>query len=142
MKDIEPVRGAERRRLGRAAEIAGERKRALARLVPRAADCAAQPVVEGSARLLPDGAGDVIPPGVDYQFCDRARDFLLARNVVLTEYDVDRDKQAERRLTKANPSASLPTFEIAGRVYVGFDPWGLEDALRDAVPQSYSARAR
>jgi len=73
--------------------------------------------------------------------CDRARDFLLARNVVLTEYDVDRDQEAERRLKKANPSASLPTFEIAGRVHVGFNPWDLEDALRSAVPPRYSARA-
>jgi glutaredoxin len=54
--------------------------------------------------------------------CDRARDFLLARNVELTEYDVDRDKEAERRLKKGNPSASLPTFEIAGRTHVGFNP--------------------
>jgi glutaredoxin len=73
--------------------------------------------------------------------CDRARDFLLARNVVLTEYDVDRDKEAERRLKKANPSASLPTFEIAGRTHVGFNPWDLEDALRGAARPSYSARA-
>jgi glutaredoxin len=74
--------------------------------------------------------------------CDRARDFLLARNVVLTEYDVDRDKEAARRLTKANPSASLPTFEVGGRTYVGFNPWDLEDAVRDAAQQSYSASAR
>jgi len=74
--------------------------------------------------------------------CDRARDFLLARNVLLTEYDVDRDKEAERRLKKANPSASLPTFEVAGRTHVGFNPWDLEDALRSAAGPSQSARAR
>jgi glutaredoxin len=73
--------------------------------------------------------------------CDRARDFLLARNVELTEYDVDRDREAERRLKKGNPSASLPTFEIAGRTHVGFNPWELEDALRSAAVPSQSARA-
>ena len=73
--------------------------------------------------------------------CDRARDFLLARNVELTEYDVDRDREAERRLKKGNPSASLPTFEIAGRTHVGFNPWDLEDALRSAAVPSQSARA-
>jgi glutaredoxin len=73
--------------------------------------------------------------------CDRARDFLLARNVELIEYDVDRDREAERRLKKGNPSASLPTFEIAGRTHVGFNPWDLEDALRSAAVPSQSARA-
>jgi glutaredoxin len=72
--------------------------------------------------------------------CDRSRDFLLARNVTLTELDIERDHAAAKRLRQLNPTSSLPTFEVAGRVYIGFNPWDLEDAIRDAMLQRYSAR--
>ncbi len=73
--------------------------------------------------------------------CARARDFLNARNVSLTEYDIDRDSAASQRLGKLNPARSVPTFELAGKTYVGFNPWDLEDALRAVREQRYSARA-
>jgi mycoredoxin len=73
--------------------------------------------------------------------CDRARDFLLARDVTLIEHDIDRDPGAARRLAKLNPGQSVPTFVIAGRTHVGFSPWEIQDALRDAGRERYSARA-
>jgi len=74
--------------------------------------------------------------------CDRARDFLGARNVVLTELDIERDRTAKAKLAKVNPALSLPTFELAGKAYVGFNPWQLEDAIREAAAtQQLSARA-
>lgn len=65
--------------------------------------------------------------------CDRTRDFLLARDVVLVERDVERDAKATQELAKINPQKTLPTLQIAGRVHVGFNPWELEDALRAAA---------
>lgn len=72
--------------------------------------------------------------------CDRARDFLLARNVALTDVNIERDRAGEKRLSKLNPTLSLPTFEIAGRTHIGFNPWEMQDAIRDAAQQSFSAR--
>jgi glutaredoxin len=71
--------------------------------------------------------------------CDRTRDFLLARDVVLVEHDIDRDAKAVRQLAKVNPQKTLPTLEIGGRVYVGFNPWELEDALRAAATAQRSS---
>ncbi|MFI5309054.1 MAG: glutaredoxin domain-containing protein [Polyangiales bacterium] len=70
--------------------------------------------------------------------CDRSRDFLAARNVTLTELDIERDRTAKAKLAKINPTLSLPTFELAGKTYVGFNPWQLEDAIRDASAQQLS----
>jgi glutaredoxin len=73
--------------------------------------------------------------------CDRAREFLLARDVVLTEYDIDRDRSAERRLATINPGVSVPTFEIGGRPFVGFNPWDLQDAIRAAATAKVASTA-
>jgi glutaredoxin len=70
--------------------------------------------------------------------CDRAREFLLARNVVLTERDIERAPASVRRLRKLNPALSVPTFEIEGQPYVGFNAWDLEDAIRNAKEKRYA----
>jgi glutaredoxin len=72
--------------------------------------------------------------------CDRARDFLLARNVSLTERNIERDPASVRRLRKLNPALSVPTFEIEGQPHVGFNAWDLEDAIRNAAEKRYASR--
>jgi glutaredoxin len=73
--------------------------------------------------------------------CDRARDFLRARDVTLVEHNIDSEAGAARRLAKLNPDKTVPTFVIAGRAHVGWNPWEIQDALRDAARERYSARA-
>jgi glutaredoxin len=72
--------------------------------------------------------------------CDRAREFLLARDVALTDINIERDRAGQKRLHEINPTLSLPTFEIEGRTRIGFNPWQLQDEIRDAARQRYSAR--
>lgn len=71
--------------------------------------------------------------------CDRARDFMSARDVSFKEVDIERDQAGARKLAKLNQTMTVPTFEIEGRAYVGFNPWDLEDAIRDAAVQHTAA---
>lgn len=73
--------------------------------------------------------------------CDHARSFLHARNVVLIERDIEREPKAAQQLATINPALSVPTFEIAGRAYVGFNAWDIEDALQEAAEEPVAAHA-
>jgi glutaredoxin len=69
--------------------------------------------------------------------CDRARNFLEAREVELVDYDVDMNVEAEKRLQQLNPTGSIPTFIVDGKTIVGFHPWGLEDLIDEAAQQHF-----
>lgn len=69
--------------------------------------------------------------------CDRARSFLDAREVDLTDCNVDTDAEAEKRLQQLNPTGSIPTFIIDGKTVVGFHPWGLEDLIDTAAQEHF-----
>jgi glutaredoxin len=71
--------------------------------------------------------------------CDRARDFLGADVVDLVELDVESSPAALRALTARNPMQTLPTFVIRGAVIVGFSPYDLEQAVREALAPAPSA---
>jgi glutaredoxin len=71
--------------------------------------------------------------------CDRARDFLVSREVDLTEHDVDVEPSASKALEQLNPAGSIPTFVIEGETIVGFHPWGLEDAIDRAAQAQFCA---
>ena len=49
-------------------------------------------------------------------------------------------KPARASSSKLNRDMTVPTFEIDGQAHVGFNPWELEDAIRDAAMQRYSAQ--
>jgi glutaredoxin len=72
--------------------------------------------------------------------CDRARDFLHAREVKLVERDVERDPTAAAELAKLNPTATVPVFVIAEQTHVGFSPWDLEDAINAEAAARHAAR--
>jgi glutaredoxin len=71
--------------------------------------------------------------------CDRARDFLGVDVVELIELDVESDPQAQRAWAARNPMQTLPTFEVRGEIIVGFSPYDLEHAVRDALAPAPSA---
>ncbi len=71
--------------------------------------------------------------------CDRARDFLVSREVNLVEHDVDLEPSASKALAQLNPAGSIPTFVIEGETIVGFHPWGLEDAIDQAAQAHFCA---
>jgi glutaredoxin len=153
---------------GYAGERRSERSHAVEPVVPDEPDAAAQPAstetepepkpaktnesraAKPKAAAAPAAAPSdrTTYPGVEVTMyaapwcyiCDRTRDFLRARDVVLVERDIERDTKATRELAKLNPHRTLPTLQIGPSVHVGFNPWELEDALRAAAsPQRTSA---
>jgi glutaredoxin len=111
---------------------------------PPVALAAADKQVRPDDRVLPAAARasvNVTMYGAPWCYiCDRAHDFMLARDVTFKEINIERDQAGARKLAKLNRDMTVPTFEIDGRAYVGFNPWELEDAIRDAAAQRYSAR--
>ena len=54
--------------------------------------------------------------------CQVAKRWLSANHVAYQEIDIDRQPGARDQLRTLNPARSIPTFDINGSVYVGFNP--------------------
>jgi glutaredoxin len=65
--------------------------------------------------------------------CRNAREYLAYNEIPYTEYDIDNDQAAKKRLTAINPRTSIPTFQIDDIVQVGFSPENFEHRLNQAV---------
>jgi glutathione S-transferase len=65
--------------------------------------------------------------------CTRARAWIAANHLNVSERNVDADPEAKRALHTLNPKGSIPTFVIDGRVYVGFAPSHIWQALTSAA---------
>ncbi len=65
--------------------------------------------------------------------CLSAREYLAYNEIPYTEYDIDQDQAAKKRLTAINPRTSIPTFQIDDIVQVGFSPENFEHRLNQAV---------
>jgi glutaredoxin len=65
--------------------------------------------------------------------CRRAREYLDDNQISYTEYDIDEDAAAKRRLAEINQRTSIPTFQIDDIVQVGFSPENFQRQLNRAV---------
>jgi len=65
--------------------------------------------------------------------CNTARTFLKNRKYKLTELDIDASPTDKVLLEAVNPAASVPTFDIAGKVLIGYDRQSLDRAIEDAA---------
>lgn len=65
--------------------------------------------------------------------CVDARRYLAEAGVTYDEYDVDKDRDADRRLRAINPRHTVPTFDIDGLVLTGFSPGAFESMLTSAA---------
>lgn len=61
--------------------------------------------------------------------CNSARTFLKARGYALREFDVEASATDRVILESVNPSGSVPTFDVDGRVLVGYDAAVLDQAI-------------
>lgn len=106
----------------------------------------AQPTAEPAAQAQqPAGAAAELDPKARYAarakvpvtlytsawctLCDQARDYLLVRGVAVQSVDIEADAEARARLQKFNRAASLPSFEVAGKPVIGFNPSELEATI-------------
>jgi glutaredoxin len=64
-------------------------------------------------------------------YCKKAKAFLRARGVAFTEYDVEKDLEAARRMRRLTPSRSVPFAVINGRQIQGFSEAAYASALNN-----------
>jgi len=64
------------------------------------------------------------------QACSAAKAWMREQGVQYHEVDVDHGQGALAQLQVLNPRRTLPTFDVAGQVLVGFRPDELESAIR------------
>jgi glutaredoxin-like YruB-family protein len=62
-------------------------------------------------------------------YCEKARGFLRAKGISFTEYDVEKDKDAARRLEQLDGRGGVPFAVIDGRGVHGFSEAAYERAL-------------
>jgi glutaredoxin len=62
-------------------------------------------------------------------YCKKAREFLRARGVPFTEYDIEQDADAARRKQEIDPRPGVPLAVINGQVILGFSASTYERAL-------------
>jgi glutaredoxin len=68
--------------------------------------------------------------------CVRTREFLTSNGIVHVERDIQGSDEASEALAAINPSKSVPTFDIDGRIVAGLH----EQAVLDAVAASLEKR--
>jgi glutaredoxin len=82
----------------------------------------------------------------DCSLCDRARLWIRQQGMPLTELDVDASPTDKVLLQSINPEASVPTFELGGKVLIGYERIVLEQTVdeiaRPAKPASGDPAAR
>ncbi|MFK7991928.1 MAG: glutaredoxin family protein [Sandaracinaceae bacterium] len=71
--------------------------------------------------------------------CTRARAWLHQRGIPFRELDVERRPSAAARHAMLNPARTVPTFDIEGRVLVGFVASDVRTAI-DRVAHTYPPR--
>lgn len=65
--------------------------------------------------------------------CASAERWMDDNDIAYSEIDVDRNPGARDQLLALNPRRTLPTFDVAGDVLVGFDPSRLGAAIEGAA---------
>ena len=65
--------------------------------------------------------------------CNSARTFMKARGYQLQELNVEQSPTDAVLLKSVNPAGTVPTFDVAGRILVGYDPTILDQAIANAA---------
>jgi len=63
----------------------------------------------------------VLYTGDNCSLCSRAREFLAERNYNFQEINVDKSETDAILLKSLNPAGSVPTFDVEGKVLVGYN---------------------
>mgnify|MGYP000159194303 CR=1 len=66
------------------------------------------------------------------RYCRDAKNYFRARGIAFTEYDIEKDRAAARRLRRYNPRGGVPVTVINGRPIVGYAPAAFARALKES----------
>jgi glutaredoxin len=119
----------------RRAALEAARKKAAAE-----AAIAAGPAQAPAIPSIPSGAAPVIMYSTKHcPVCMKARRWLLDNKIPYTEYDIEKDQAAAKRVQEKGaaqniPTSGVPIFEIGGRLIPGFDPGAIAKVLAALTP--------
>ena len=65
--------------------------------------------------------------------CSTARTFLKTKRYRLTELDIDASPTDKVLLESVNPAGTVPTFDVEGKVLIGYDRQSLDKAIEDVA---------
>jgi glutaredoxin len=67
-----------------------------------------------------------------------ARNYMRAKNIPFTEFDVEQDEAARIQARALNPYGSVPTISVDGDIMIGFAPAWLEGRITRAAKKRAS----
>lgn len=107
------------------------------RLAARPQQAQKEPPGAGTPPPAPPAKGTVIVYGAQWcEACHQAMAFFKQRGVPAVEKDIENDPGAEQEMRAKlvrggfRGASSIPIIDVGGRIFVGFDPQGIETALR------------
>jgi len=65
--------------------------------------------------------------------CDQARGFLTSREIPVNEVDIDASPTDKVVFESKNPAGTIPTFDVDGKILVGYDVNVLNTAIEKAA---------
>jgi len=70
----------------------------------------------------------------DCPYCTMAKSYLAGKGVKFIDYDVSKDKDKAQEMVSKSGQGGVPVLQINGRILVGFDRQGIDNALARAPP--------
>lgn len=72
------------------------------------------------------------------EVCRQAREYMQSNEIEFTEFNIDEDKDADRRIRELSPERTTPTFEVDDVVFIGFSPDNFEATRTQAASKHLS----
>ncbi len=63
-------------------------------------------------------------------WCKKTKEWMKEKKIKYTEYDVTEDKKSRNRMIEKSGQMGVPVLEIGSQIIVGYDPKGIEKALK------------
>ena len=63
-------------------------------------------------------------------WCKKAKEFFKSKKVPYQEVNVYDDEKGRAEMIKKSGQMGVPVLDINGKIIVGFDPEGIENALK------------
>lgn len=79
-------------------------------------------------------------------WCRKTKEWLKAKKIPYQEIDVAADQKAAEEMIKKSGQGGVPVLDIGGKIVVGFDPEGVQKALKSlpkaSPPQTTRKRGK
>jgi glutaredoxin len=60
------------------------------------------------------------------------KNFLKSKGVAFQDYDVSRDQARAYEMVRKSGQMGVPVIDVAGKIFVGYQPGPIEAAIREA----------